>query len=372
MENTSSNTLAVRLPPAWPGLRSAAHSPAQVITQLQTQREDRRKHAEQVKKKKQEDSKSLLSQGKFGDSEFVGMIEKYRAGLAPALAHERGEGKINVAVRKRPVSERERTAWDHDAVTCSNPLAVVHHCKLKVDGITKALENVSFEFDHAFDEAASNEEVYAATCLPLVEFAVLHDGRSTCFAYGQTGSGKTHTMEGLHASAARDLFALVRARGKPGARVRCAFFELYGSQCLDLLNDRRPCAVREDGKGEVKVDGLGEEDVADEQDLLDVLGGCARQGCGLTRRSRGSARGGHAHDEEHGDERRLLALARHLPGLPVDGRQALAHRPGRQRARPRHQEPRRHPPHRERRHQPLPLGACAVLPRAPPAAACQP
>jgi len=40
---------------------------------------------------------------------------------------------------------------------------------------------------------------------------------------------------------------------------------------LDLLNDRRVCAVREDGKGEIKIDGLGEEEVVDEQSLLNVL-----------------------------------------------------------------------------------------------------
>ena len=242
-----------------------------VITQLAREREDRRKHAELLKKKRAEDAKALASTGKFGDSDFVGMIERFRLSLAAPASYVASDAKINVAVRKRPVSERERASLDHDAVTCSHPLVVVHHCKLKVDGITKTLENTSFHFDHAFDELATNEEVYENTCLPLVEWAVLHDGRSTCFAYGQTGSGKTHTMEGLHQCAARDVFACVRERKQSGIRVKCSFFELYGGQCLDLLNDRRVCAVREDGKGEVKIDGLGESEVADEAQLLDVL-----------------------------------------------------------------------------------------------------
>ena len=33
-------------------------------------------------------------------------------------------------------------------VTCLNPKVIVHACKLKVDGITKYLDNTSFQFDH--------------------------------------------------------------------------------------------------------------------------------------------------------------------------------------------------------------------------------
>lgn len=56
--------------------------------------------------------------------------------------------KVCVAVRKRPINERERAMRDYDAVTAMNPRVAVHSCKLKVDGITKYLENQLFEFDH--------------------------------------------------------------------------------------------------------------------------------------------------------------------------------------------------------------------------------
>jgi len=51
-------------------------------------------------------------------------------------------------VRKRPQNSREKAQRDFDAVTCINPKAVVHACKLKVDGISKYLENQAFAFDH--------------------------------------------------------------------------------------------------------------------------------------------------------------------------------------------------------------------------------
>jgi hypothetical protein len=51
-------------------------------------------------------------------------------------------------VRKRPINKRETAARDWDAVTCINPRVVVHAPKLKVDGITKYLDNLQFAFDH--------------------------------------------------------------------------------------------------------------------------------------------------------------------------------------------------------------------------------
>ena len=103
------------------------------------------------------------------------------------------------------MNAREVREKDYDSVTCSNPMVVVHACKLKVDGITKFLDNTNFEFDHAFAEDASNELVFENTARPLIDFALI-GGRATCFAYGQTGSGKTFTMVGIQELAAREVF----------------------------------------------------------------------------------------------------------------------------------------------------------------------
>ncbi len=47
---------------------------------------------------------------------------------------------------------------------------MVHDCKLRVDGITKFLDNTDFAFDHAFDEAETTEALYHYTAAPLVPF----------------------------------------------------------------------------------------------------------------------------------------------------------------------------------------------------------
>jgi hypothetical protein len=78
-----------------------------------------------------------------------------------------GDFKIAICVRKRPVSSKEVHRRDYDAVTCLNPRVVVHACKLKVDGITKVLENSPFEFDHVSALAHRSGCPPTVTCLSL-------------------------------------------------------------------------------------------------------------------------------------------------------------------------------------------------------------
>ncbi|OEH77317.1 kinesin heavy chain [Cyclospora cayetanensis] len=52
-----------------------------------------------------------------------------------------------------------------------------------------------FSFDRIFDQTASQGEVFAAACLPVVRCA-LSGISGAVLAYGQTGSGKTYTMTG--------------------------------------------------------------------------------------------------------------------------------------------------------------------------------
>jgi len=244
------------------------------IERLAKKRENRRKSAHEWKKKRDNEIKRNEKMGRPGDVDFQRMIKRFRKyEMCEPRAHSTtGPLKINVVVRKRPVSQIEISRKDFDCLSCSNPRVYVHHCKLKVDGITKYLDNMNFELDHAFHESSSNEEVYENTAKYLVEFAVT-GGRATCFAYGQTGSGKTYTMAGVQRLAAKDVFQLVYSpeyRDKQ-LEVHCAFFELYGGRCIDLLQDRKTCSIREDGKGRVQVEGLTEVIVSDEEELLGLI-----------------------------------------------------------------------------------------------------
>ena len=101
--------------------------------------------------------------------------------------------KIFVIVRKRPISKKEIVNGEIDCVSTVNPKIYVHECKIKVDGITKYIEDHEFYFDNCFSEKETTDDVYNFTISPTINM-ILNKGIITCFAYGQTGSGKTFTM----------------------------------------------------------------------------------------------------------------------------------------------------------------------------------
>jgi kinesin family member 2/24 len=242
--------------------------------QIEKNREDRRKAMAAAKREREMENLQNEKRGQPGDVDFQRMIkafreqhhDKHHAHAVP------GETKITICVRKRPVNAKETKRRDYDAVTCLNPAAIVHYCKLKVDGITKYLDSNAFQFDHTFDEATSNETVYKYTAQPLVQFVFQDKGRATVFAYGQTGSGKTHTMQGIQRQIANDVFAQVHASERHGVLldVCVSFFEIYGGRCQDLLHNKK-CTIREDGNGEVQIQELEEVKPSSVDELLQVI-----------------------------------------------------------------------------------------------------
>jgi len=176
------------------------------IEEMKQKREDRRKKAEEEKRIKLEREAENLAIGRTGDVDFEHMIEKFRSNLAEMKPHLSPEAlKINVCVRKRPIFKKELLNGELDCVTVRNPNVLVHDCKLKVDGITKYLDNVGFEFDNSFSEQESSEDLYKFSIKPLIPL-LFNKGVVTCFAYGQTGSGKTFTMRGTQEVAISDMF----------------------------------------------------------------------------------------------------------------------------------------------------------------------
>ena len=118
------------------------------IQRLTSQRESRRKSAEDMRIKRANEIKKNERKGTPGDVDFQRMIRKFRKyQIGKSLRHQDiGPVKINVVVRKRPVNQREIKVKDFDCLTCSNPYVYVHSCKFKVDGITKELNTISICF----------------------------------------------------------------------------------------------------------------------------------------------------------------------------------------------------------------------------------
>ncbi|CCI43403.1 unnamed protein product [Albugo candida] len=244
------------------------------IAKIEKDRKDRRRAMAAAKKERQKESHLLEKMGQPGDVDFQRMIRAFREQNRSRIeAHdEPGETKITICVRKRPVNAKETKKRDFDAVTCLNPMAIVHDCKLKVDGITKYLDSNAFRFDHTFDESSTNELVYMYTAKPLVKFVCEEGGRATVFAYGQTGSGKTYTMQGIQTQIAVDIFDQVHEAQKRRAdlHIYLSFFEIYGGRCQDLLHRKR-LTIREDGNGEVQVVDLEEVQVTNVAELMQFI-----------------------------------------------------------------------------------------------------
>jgi kinesin family protein 2/24 len=248
------------------------------IERMEAEREERRRVMQERKLERAEEEQRNIAAGNPGDVDFIGLVKKWRTehkNDALPIESETAQPKICIAVRKRPVFEKERKKKDHDSVSVYHPVVWVHCAKVKVDGITKYLDHNSFCFDYGFGEKSSTEDVYRHCTMPLVDFTCSgKGGRATVFAYGQTGSGKTYTMNGIEAMVAEDIFHLLSKGANTNldnTMVLVSFFEIYGGRIQDLLNKRNRLKVLEDGKGEVVVTGLREFEANNPKHLLEYM-----------------------------------------------------------------------------------------------------
>ena len=184
------------------------------VEKLRLNREARRLQMHADRAQRAEAWEELAASGWLSDIDFHRMIEQYRAAscsdeLPFSTARKPGKERICVFLRKRPISVKEVNNKECDCITVQNPRAVVHECKLRVDGITKYLDHNHFSFDATFNEDTPTSDVYKTACKPLIDFIFKQHGRATVFAYGQTGSGKTYTMVGVQHLLCQDFFDAV-------------------------------------------------------------------------------------------------------------------------------------------------------------------
>ena len=189
--------------------------------------------------------------------------------------------KIRVIVRKRPLNKKEVSKGDNDVVEIRGKRqVVVKELKQKVD-LTKYIEEHSFQFDLAFNESTTNEQIYVETVRPMIE-AAFNKTKVTCFAYGQTGSGKTYTMmgnniynnnttPGMYLLAAYDIFTLLQQEQYQNFTIWASFYEIYCGKLFDLLNERNQLQAREDGKQNICIVGLTEQNVQNLQSLMNLI-----------------------------------------------------------------------------------------------------
>ena len=125
--------------------------------------------------------------------------------------------------------------------------------KAYLDQVQRRSKARRYTFDVAFNESATNAEVYEATARSFIS-SVVNGMNSTVFAYGSTGSGKTHTMIGNYDEPGMmflslvDIFDQIKSmRDKYEFEVTCSYLEVYNELIYDLLIvDSPPLELRED------------------------------------------------------------------------------------------------------------------------------
>lgn len=182
--------------------------------------------------------------------------------------------KIQVLIRKRPLTQKEVKKKYRDIIEIQNNELIVNEQKVKLD-MTKYTEQHVFAFDKSYDESVTNEEIYQDSVQSLIDFT-LEGGKVSCFAYGQTGSGKTYTMignkqtPGIYALATNDLFNRIKYLDER-PEVRLSYFEIYCGKLFDLLNDRNEVIPREDNKQNIRIVGLQRVTVNSTDQIFDLI-----------------------------------------------------------------------------------------------------
>ena len=242
------------------------------IKSVQDDIDNLKKRREERKAKENRKINNHESIGRLMDKDYERMIRMKRADIyssEPEPDTSIDNSKIFVIVRKRPLSKKEINNGEIDCISCLNPKVVVHECKIKIDGITKYLEDHEFYFDNTFSENENTEEIYGYTIEPMINL-VLKKGIVTCFAYGQTGSGKTYTMKGIQNLAIESLFQESQ-KIKKKFEFYISFFEIYGGRLYDLLNNKNKLQVFDDSKGVTQIYGLQEILAETQEDMRLII-----------------------------------------------------------------------------------------------------
>lgn len=202
--------------------------------------------------------------------DFIGMISKEvsaeaaattEAAAAAVLAAKASNATNGLATSTFLVCARMRPAFESELAEGGESF----ECVLKTAAAKEAVEEVTvllpklslrgdpklekskFTLDHAFGQAASNDEVFAALGRPLVAKAFAGEV-GVIFAYGQTGSGKTFTMSAMMDRVVAELFPSDGAPDAATARAaRFSYLEILGSAVHDCL--AAPAAAKNGASG---------------------------------------------------------------------------------------------------------------------------
>ncbi|XP_034555301.1 centromere-associated protein E isoform X5 [Notolabrus celidotus] len=183
------------------------------------------------------------------------------------------ESAVKVAVRVRPLIEREESA----ALEKAEPVHLFWKAdKKSIHQVDDVNSTKSFSFDRVFTADETTNQLYLNIAKPLV-VSTVEGYNGTIFAYGQTSSGKTFTMMGSSRApgviplAVEDVFHTIKNCPKKEFLLRVSYMEIYNETVTDLLvneEKRKPLEVREAINKNIYVADLTEELVTNPSQAL--------------------------------------------------------------------------------------------------------
>eukprot|EP00750_Incisomonas_marina_P019405 INCI3315.2.p1 GENE.INCI3315.2~~INCI3315.2.p1 ORF type:complete len:850 (-),score=152.19 INCI3315.2:2363-4912(-) len=215
----------------------------------------------------------------------------------------RAQATTICCVRQRPLLKKELNLNDYSVFTGSSNLSDIfianesapqvekpsaenvdystvsmwaHKGAFKLDNKLMYLEHHGYRFHDVFDPEDDSQEVYRRVIAPMVANATQVDGatdtgrtKPTATAqvacvlfYGQSGSGKTFTQEAVVDLALKDMFKILGGTQAESGRQLSWYlscFEVYADKVSDLLQERAPVQLRQDGDGRIHTIGGSEE-----------------------------------------------------------------------------------------------------------------
>jgi kinesin family protein 5 len=196
--------------------------------------------------------------------------------FGPPSSNKVQSSNIKVVARFRPLNKMEQELMQNGLGTDAAVFPDDNSVYVLPDS------NTIITLDRVFSPASCQADVYDFVGKETLD-DVLAGYNGTIFAYGQTSSGKTFTMFGdLHEDemrgiiprAMRHIFDHIGSVSDYDTEfvLKCSMLEIYKENLYDLLNDRNSdLKIKENPRKGIYVDGLHEENVVDEEELLNVL-----------------------------------------------------------------------------------------------------
>ncbi|KAK6939392.1 Kinesin motor domain, partial [Dillenia turbinata] len=194
-------------------------------------------------------------------------LQQETVGMAP-----QGE-KIFVAIRVRPLNEKEIACNDLSDWECVNHNTIVYKSMIP----ERSPFPSTFTFDRVFGCDISTRQVYEEAAKE-VALSVLAGFNTSIFAYGQTSSGKTYTMRGITDCAVTDIYQYMERHKEREFSLKFSAMEIYNEAVRDLLSgDGPPLRLLDDPERGTVVEGLVEETLRDWYHLKELLSVCEAQ-----------------------------------------------------------------------------------------------